>query len=207
MTTLLLTLSAAACAVGASPRCPTWSPWTARIRPRYRGLLITRQWLMLPAGMHRDLRVLRRWRVGPEEKFMTPRALKTPARHERRLSSGVAVDRSMPNAFERPRAPSSSSPKPRERGPRRSSKSFQEQSPADESRGKHHHNGDQYPRVTQAGLRPSLVGPRGFKPLRQGNGVRRRGRSGSLIVRAERCHRGIRGRNFVAGSPAVDVGS
>jgi hypothetical protein len=33
---------------------PLTSPWTARIRPRYRGLLITRQWLMLPAGMHRD---------------------------------------------------------------------------------------------------------------------------------------------------------
>jgi hypothetical protein len=33
---------------------PLTSPWMARIRPRYRGLLITREWLMLPAGMHRD---------------------------------------------------------------------------------------------------------------------------------------------------------
>ena len=48
---------------------------------------------------------------------------------------------------------------------------------------------------------------RGFEPSRQSNRRGRRRRSGSLIVSAERRHRGIRCRDFVSGSAAVDISS
>ena len=47
----------------------------------------------------------------------------------------------------------------------------------------------------------------GFEPSRQSNRRGRRRRSGSLIVSAERRHRGIRCRDFVSGSAAVDISS
>src|SRR5215218_4395924 len=46
-----------------------------------------------------------------------------------------------------------------------------------------------------------------FHSSRQSNSGGRRGRSRSLIVSTERGHGGIRRRNFVAGSAAVDVSS